>query len=311
VSLKVFALSNSLKLGRLICESLALPLGQVKISRFNDGEIFVEFLENVRGSDCFVLQSLYPNSSDALVELLLAIDTLKRASAGRITAVVPYFCYMRQDRKLKPRVPISFKLVANILVSSGADRVLTMDLHKGQLAGFFDIPLDNLLPLPVFVPFLQSLNFHPDTAVVSPDHGGIERAQRLMEAMRLKNLILVYKSRNEEGLKTFGMIGNCESKDVIVVDDIIDSGGTLRSTVELLRNNQARNIYCCITHGVFSNPPQKIFAGFENLEVIITNTIHVTSLDSPNLKVLDVSKLFADAIKRIHANESISELFRW
>ncbi|MCS6962067.1 MAG: ribose-phosphate pyrophosphokinase [Deltaproteobacteria bacterium] len=311
--MKIFCLGSNQSISSRIAEALQMSLGSVHVSRFSDGEIFVEFGENVRGADCFLIQTLYPNSSDEIIKLALSADTLKRASAGRVTAVIPYMSYMRQDRKLKPRVPISFKTIANMLVSAGIDRILTMDLHKGQLAGFFDIPVDNLYPHPVVVPYLAEQIADNDFVVVSPDAGGVERARSMLEGLsRYGDLAVIYKFREKKGgVGSYGIVGNVQSKIALVVDDIADTCQTLKQAFNLLVDKGAKKVITFATHGVFSGSAKEILAELPRGTVSVTNTIEISPEIKQLVNVLDVSGLFAEAIKRIHTNASVSELFKW
>ncbi len=310
--MKLFCLGSNPELTSNIAKSLGVEINKVNVARFPDGEWFIEFQENCRGEDCFLVQSLYPNSSDEIIKLLLAADTLKRASAGRVCAVVPYFAYMRQDRKLKPRVPISFKTLANLLRAAGVDRVLTMDLHRGQLAGFFDIPVDNLLPHPTVIPYLKNSIDLEECVIVSPDAGGVERAKSFLDGLGVNNeLAIIYKYRTDQGIFNFGMVGNVKGKTALVVDDIIDTCGTIKQAFELLLKNGANKVLAFATHGVFSNPALKTINDLPKNSISTTNTISLKDDIKQAVNILDVAPLFAEAIKRIHTNASVSELFKW
>lgn len=310
--MKLFCLGSNPEISSNIAKNLGAELNSVSVSRFSDGEWFIEFHENCRGEDCFLIQTLYPNSSDEIIKLILAADTLKRASAGRVCAVIPYAAYMRQDRKLKPRVPISFKALANILTAAGVDRVLTMDLHRGQLAGFFDIPVDNLFPHPIAIPWLKNQIQIDNCVIVSPDAGGVERAKTFLDALGVKNdLAIIYKHRSEKGMINFGLVGDVKQKTALVTDDIIDTCGTIKQAFELLLERGASNVMAFATHGVFSGSASEIIQSFSPGTITVTNTININHAVKKFVKVLDVSSLFAEAIKRIHTNASVSELFKW
>lgn len=313
MELKIFDLGSNSNLAQCIVQNLGTRLGKVQISRFPDGEIFVEFQENVRGCDCFIIQSMRPHASDQILTIALAADTLKRASAGRVTAVLPYMAYMRQDRKLKPRVPISFKLVANILTASGVDRILTMDLHKGQLAGFFDIPVDNLLPHPVVIPLLKTIVKEQPFVVVSPDTGGVERARVVLDALDLPGeLAVVYKQRDRSGLvSSMGIVGSPQGKIAIIIDDIVDTCSTLVQASKLLAESGATAVYAFATHGVLSDIALENLKVWTPTKLMVTNTIQIPEPFLNFVEIIDVSRLFSEAIRRIHTNESVSELFKW
>ncbi len=308
----VFSGRSNPRFASAICETLSLEMGRLEVVRFSDGELSVEIGDNVRGRDCFIVQSTSSPCNDHLMELLIVIDALKRASAWRITAVIPYFGYARQDRKLKPRVPITAKLVANLLTRAGADRVLTMDLHAGQIMGFFDIPVDNLNALPILFPFLRKKYGEEDLVVVSPDMGGVERARYL--ATRLDNAGIAVIDKRRSGpnqIAEMNVVGDVEGKTAVLVDDIVDTGGTLMKAADKILTEGAKRVVACCVHPVLSgNAIERLSnAAFE--ELIVTDTIMIPrSVQSDRLTVLSVAPLFAEGIKRIHGEDSISSLFR-
>ncbi|MBL4727637.1 MAG: ribose-phosphate pyrophosphokinase [Rhizobiaceae bacterium] len=309
--MKLFAGNSNRKLAEQIATYLDIPLGKANVRRFADQEIFLEILENVRGEDCFVLQSTSYPANDHLMELLIMIDALRRSSARRITAVLPYFGYARQDRKPGPRTPISAKLVANIITEAGADRVLTLDLHATQIQGFFDIPTDNLFAIPVFAQDIKQ-NYELDNLmIVSPDVGGVIRARAL--AKRVDSLLaIVDKRRDKPGeSEVMNVIGEVEGKDCILIDDIIDSGGTLCNAAEALLKQGAKSVTAYITHGVLSGGAVARITSSMLKELVITDSIQPNSavLAAPNIRIVPISDLMGEAIKRTAMEKSVSSLF--
>ncbi len=308
--LKLFSGNANRPLAEEIAKELRLPLGDADVSRFSDGEVYVQINENVRGEDVFIVQPTCPPVNDTLMELLVMIDAFKRASARRITAVLPYYGYGRQDRKVQPRVPISAKLVANLITAAGAQRLLAVDLHAGQIQGFFDIPVDHLFAAPVIiVPYLANKDLR-DPVVVSPDAGGVERARAI--AKRLKaGLAIIDKRREGNNVSLFmHLIGDVKGKDAIVVDDMIDTGGTLMQAVQALKREGARRVLACGVHAVLSGPAVSRIAAPELEELVVTNSIPVAPEKRlPKIQVLSVAPLLAEAMRRIHDEESVSTLF--
>ena len=309
--MKIFAGNSNETLAKQVAEYLDVPLGVANVRRFADQEIFVEILENVRGEDCFVLQSTSFPANDNLMELLIMIDALRRASARRITAVIPYFGYARQDRKPGPRAPISAKLVANMITEAGADRVLTLDLHAAQIQGFFDIPTDNLFAIPVLA---RDAKEHLDVGnvmVVSPDVGGVVRARAL--AKRLDSLLaIVDKRRDKPGeSEVMNVIGDVKGKDCILIDDIIDSGGTLCNAAEALLKMGATSVTAYITHGVLSGGAVARITSSMLKELVITDSIEPTSAvkAASNIRVVSIAELMGEAVKRTASEKSVSSLF--
>ena len=309
--MKLFAGNSNRVLAEQISKYLDIRLGTANVRRFADQEIFVEILENVRGEDCFILQSTSYPANDHLMELLIMIDALKRASAKRITAVLPYFGYARQDRKPGPRTPISAKLVANMITTAGADRVLTLDLHATQIQGFFDIPTDNLFAVPVLSSDVKDNYDLENIVVVSPDVGGVVRARSLAKRLEAQ-LAIVDKRRERPGeSEVMNVIGNVEGKDCILIDDIIDSGGTLCNAAEALLKIGASSVTAYITHGVLSGGAVARIAASSLKELVITNSIQPTSAieTAHNIRVVSVAELVGEAINRTALEKSVSSLF--
>ena len=308
--LKVFCGNGNPALARAICDYLRLSLGEWKLTRFQDGEIYVQVLENVRGTDVFVIQPTRSPANEHLMELLIAVDALKRSSAARITAVMPYYGYARQDRKDKPRVPISAKLVADLLQAAGVDRVLTMDLHAPAIQGFFDVPVDHLLAAPILLDWLERQRYQ-NAVIVSPDAGGVERAR--FYAKRLKTgLAIIDKRRVAANVaETLHVIGEVEGRTCIIVDDMIDTAGTLVGSVRALKDNGAKVVVGCFTHPVLSGPAVQRLHEAEIERVVVTDTIPLDEdkAGEPKITVLSVASLLGEAIARIHSNSSVSSLF--
>ena len=309
--MKLFAGNSNRILAEQISKYLEIPLGTANVRRFADQEIFVELLENVRGEDCFVLQSTSYPANDNLMELLIMIDALMRASARRITAVLPYFGYARQDRKPGPRTPISAKLVANMITKAGADRVLTLDLHAAQIQGFFDIPTDNLFSVPVLAADVKENYGLDNLMVVSPDVGGVVRARALAKRIEAP-LAIVDKRRDRPGeSEVMNVIGDVRGHDCLLVDDIIDSGGTLCSAADALLNMGATSVTAYITHGVLSGGAVARITASKLKELVITDSIQPTSATQTarNIRVVSVAELVGEAIKRTALEKSVSSLF--
>ena len=305
--MKIFSGSSNLPLAEKIAQKLNMPLGLVELKRFSDNEIWVKYLENIRGSDIFIIQSTNPPAEN-LLELLIMVDAAKRASAQRITAVIPYFGYSRQDRKDQPRVSITAKLVANLITVAGADRVITMDLHAAQIQGFFDIPFDHLYGSSIFSGLFNDIK--SNLVVVSPDVGGIKIARSYAKRLNA-NLVVIDKRRPKQNLaEVVHIIGNVKNKDVLIVDDLIDTGGTFVSAIEALKKEGAKNIYGAITHPVFSGPALERIRNSQITNLMVSDTINFEHKDNMDkISVVSVSEIFAEAIKRTHDNESISSLF--
>ena len=310
--MKIMAANSNLPLARAIAAYLEMPLVDAQVRRFADEEIFVEIHENVRGEDVFVVQSTSYPANDNLMELLICIDALKRASARRITAVVPYFGYARQDRKPGPRTPISAKLVANLITEAGADRVLAVDLHAGQIQGFFDIPTDNLFAAPVMAADIQARYGDQDLMVVSPDVGGVVRARALAKRLDNAPLAIVDKRRDRPGeSEVMNIIGDVSGRHCILIDDIIDSGGTLCNAAQALLDQGAKSVTAYITHGVLSGGAVARVDGSALGELVITDSIRPTddAKDSQRIRILTIAPLIGEAVRRIADESSVSSLF--
>jgi len=310
--MKIMSGNANLPLARAIAAYLEVPLTDASVRRFADEEVFVEIHENVRGEDVFIVQSTSFPANDNLMELLICIDALRRASAKRITAVVPYFGYGRQDRKPGPRTPISAKLVANLITEAGADRVLAVDLHAGQIQGFFDIPTDNLFAAPVMAADIQARYGDSDLMVVSPDVGGVVRARSLAKRLDNAPLAIVDKRRERPGeSEVMNIIGDVKGRNCILIDDIIDSGGTLCNAAEALLAAGAKSVAAYITHGVLSGGAVARIEGSCMKELVITDTIRPTDAtgDSTKIRVLTIAPLVGEAVRRIADESSVSSLF--
>ena len=307
--MKIFSGNSNPALAAEIAESLNVSLGRAEVGRFPEGECKIKISDNIRGADVFILQSTCPPVNDNLVELLVMIDAARRASARRITAVIPYFGYARQDRKDQPRVPITAKLVANLITEAGADRVLTMDLHAQQIQGFFDIPLDHLMALPVLVEHFKALKI-PDLAICTADVGGIKGAWKFAEKLNAPLAIVDKKRSGDTQVQALALIGEVAGKNIVIPDDMIATGGTLVNAAKFLRENGAKDLYACGTHGVLSGGAVERIktAGFK--QVVMTNTIPLaTEKQQPNYRHLSIARLFGEAILRIHKETSVSSLF--
>ncbi|MDD5116007.1 MAG: ribose-phosphate pyrophosphokinase [Candidatus Omnitrophica bacterium] len=308
--LAIFSGNANLKLAQDICKELKVKLQDALVGRFSEGEIRVKINENVRGKDVFIIQPTCPPSNDNLMELLIMTDALRRASAKRITAVIPYFGYARQDRKDQPRVPITAKLVANLLTTAGSDRVLTMDLHAGQIQGFFDIPVDHLFSVGVFVDYFSKMNIK-DLVAVSPDVGSIKMARAYAKRVSAGLAIIDKRRISPEKAEAMHIMGEVEGKNVIIVDDLVATGSSLIEAVEALKKAKAKAIYAAITHGILSGPAIERIDQCKGLEKLLVSDSVPLSSDKQHEKihVLSVASLLAEAIKRIHNEESVSCLF--
>ena len=308
--IKLFSGNANPALAREICGHLGVGLGEATVSSFSDGEIRVRIEENVRGADVFVAQSCCTPVNTSIIELLIMIDALKRSSAYRITAVIPYFGYARQDRKEQPRVPISAKLMADLITTAGADRVLTMDLHAGQIQGFFNIPVDHLYATPVLLDYINKRGV-ADLVVVSPDAGGVERARAF--AKRLQAQLAIIDKRREGPSKTqvMNIIGDVDGRNVLLLDDMIDTAGTIVQGAQACAEKGARMVWAGCTHPVLSGPALERLQESCLTEVVVTNTIPLNGKEQrcPKLRVLSVAPLLGEAITRIHSEESVSSLF--
>ena len=308
--LAIFSGNANLVLANDICKNLKVKLQDALVGRFSEGEIRVKINDNVRGKDVFIVQPTCPPSNDNLMELLIMIDALRRASAHRITAVIPYFGYARQDRKDQPRVPITAKLVANLLTTAGADRILTMDLHAGQIQGFFDIPVDHLFSVGVFVDYFSKMNIK-DLVAVSPDVGSIKMARAYAKRVSAGLAIIDKRRVSPEKAEAIHIMGEVEDKNVIIVDDMIATGSSLVEAVEALKKAKAKTIYAAISHGILSGPAIQRLDDCKGLEkLLISDSVPLTAeKQHAKIQVLSVANLLAEAIKRIHNEESVSCLF--
>lgn len=307
--LKIFTGNSNIDLVEEIARDLGTAMGKSLVKNFSDGEINVEIDESVRGMDVFVVQSICHPVNNNLMELLILIDALKRASAERITAVLPYYGYARQDRKVSPRAPISAKLIADLITTAGASRILTVDLHAGQIQGFFNIPVDHLFAAPVLLEYLKKLK--NDLVIVSPDAGGVERARAYAKRLNTSLAIIDKRREGPNVSQVMNIIGDVEGMVAIIVDDLVDTGGTLARAAYALMEKGAKTVYACCTHPVLSGKAVEIISGSPIEEMIVTNTVPLQeeARACRKIKVLSVSSLLADAIRRIYEDESVSCLF--
>ena len=311
-ALSIFSGNANRELAEAICTGMEVTPGNALVSTFSDGEIFVEIRENVRGVNCFVLQPTSSPVNNNLMELLIMIDALKRALAGSIVVIMPYFGYGRQDRKVKPRTPISAKLVADLITASGADRVVSVDLHAGQIQGFFDIPVDHLYAMPVFIEYLRSHGLIGDSAVaISPDAGGVERARGFAKRME-SSMAIIDKRRPAPNIsEVMNIIGDVRGKHAVIIDDMIDTAGTVSLAAKAVLDQGAKSVVACATHGVLSGPAIQRIEESVISEVIISDTIPLSAAakQCKKIKVLSVARLLGESIRRIHHGDSISSLF--
>jgi ribose-phosphate pyrophosphokinase len=296
------------RLARAIADYIGVPLGDATVSSFPDGETFVRINENVRGRDVFIIQPTCPPTNQNLMELLILVDAARRASAARITAVIPFFGYARQDRKDQPRVPITAKLVANLLVASGVNRLLTMDLHAQQLQGFFDIPVDHLYALPVLIKHLREKNI-PDLVVVSPDVGGVKMASAYAQVLGAGLAIVVKRRVSATETEAQHVIGEVQGKNVLLVDDLTETAGTLVSATKILKAAGAKDVYAMVSHAVLVDIAAERLRGSEIKELVATDSVPVPEFEGCPIKVCSVAELLGEGIKRIHDDESVTSLF--
>jgi len=311
-SLSIFTGNANRALADEICKFVEIPLGRADVTHFSDGEIYVEIGENVRGVNCFVVQPTCSPPNQSIMELLIMIDALRRASAGSIVAIIPYFGYARQDRKAKPRTPITSKLVANLIVAAGATRALAMDLHAGQIQGFFDIPFDHLFAMPVLIEELRALGFGGEsTVVVSPDAGGVERARAFSKRLGTSLAIIDKRRPSPNVSEVMNIVGDVRGKKAVIVDDIIDTAGTLTNAAHAIINAGAASVSACSSHAVFSGKAVQRINDSPLQHVVVTNTIPLSEQGAacPKVRVKSVGRLLGEAIKRIHHGDSISSLF--
>jgi len=306
--MKVFSGTANRELAERICKYIGVPLGQAAISSFPDGETYVMIEENVRGRDVFLIQPTSPPSNEHLMELLIMVDAARRASADRITAVIPFFGYARQDRKDKPRVPITAKLIANLLCAAGVNRVLTMDLHAQQVQGFFDIPVDHLYAMPVFLDYIRKKKLK-DLVVVSPDAGGVERARAFAKRLNADLAIVDKRRPRPNEANVMNVIGDVSGKTAILLDDMVDTAGTLTEDAAALKRFGAVKVFAACSHGVLSGPAMKRVDASPIEELMVSNSIPLNGKSMEKVTVLSVAPLLAEAIKRIHEDQSVSQLF--
>lgn len=308
--IRVFSGNANKELAEKICDILGVPLGKANVTTFSDGETRVEIDENVRGMDVFIIQSTCPPVNVTLMELLIMIDAMKRASADRITAVVPYYGYARQDRKVAPRAPITAKLVADLITTAGANRLLSMDLHAGQIQGFFNIPVDNLFAKPVLMDYMKK-NYMDNTVVVSPDTGGVERARSFGKRLGASLAIIDKRREGPNEAEVMNIIGNVNGKRVIILDDMIDTAGTVVQATSAMKEAGALEVSVCCTHPVLSGPALERIEKSEIKEVLVTDTIPLNdrAKKCKKIKVLSVAGILSEAVRRIYYNDSVSSLF--
>lgn len=309
--IKIFSGNSNPDLAQKICDSLGVSLGAARVRRFSDGEVLVEIGENVRGRDVYVVQSTCAPTNDNLMELLVITDALKRASAATITAVIPYYGYARQDRKAAPRTPITAKLVADLITTAGVNRVVTIDLHAGQIQGFFNIPVDNLYAAPVILNYLKDRFKGEQVVMVSPDAGGTERARAFAKRLEYSLAVIDKRRTGPNVAEVMHLIGDVRDKIAIILDDMIDTAGTLTQAAKALKANGAKSVYACATHGVLSGPAIERINNSEIEEVVLTDTIPAGAgaALTTKIRMLSVADLLAEAIRRIHEDESVSSLF--
>lgn len=307
-SFKIFCGNSNPVLAQEICDYLGVPLGDATVNSFPDGESFVRIEENIRGMDVFIIQSTCNPANQNLMELFIMIDAAKRASASRITAVIPFYGYARQDRKDQPRVPITSKLVANLLVSAGASRILTVDLHAQQIQGFFDIPVDHLYASPVMFEHLKSIDCE-NLTLFSPDVGGMKMASAYANFLKVPLGFIAKRRTDAETVEAVSLVGDTEGRDILIVDDMTETAGTLCAAAELLKKNGARKVFAAVSHGVLNDKGYQRLADGHLDELITTNTTPVLQQEGIPITVLSVSKLLGEAINRINKNESVTGLF--
>ena len=308
--MKIFSGNSNRPLAQAICQSINLELGRCTVSAFPDGETFVKIEENVRGQDTYVIQSSGPPSNQHLMELFIMMDALRRASASRITAVLPFYGYARQDRKDQPRVPITAKLVANLLVAAGANRVLTMDLHAQQIQGFFDIPVDHLYAAPVMYDYLKTKTM-PDLVVVSPDVGGLKMAHAYAQVLEAELAIVAKRRKSATEIESMTLIGEVRDRTALLVDDLTETAGTLTTASTMLRANGARRVLACVSHAILNDLGIQRLRNSGIDELITTDTVLRPAIDGLRITTLSVAGLLGEAIKRIHTNSSVNSLFEF
>ncbi|MCY7726516.1 ribose-phosphate diphosphokinase [Bacillus safensis] len=309
-NLKIFSLNSNPELAKEIADRIGVDVGKSSVKRFSDGEVQINIEESIRGCDCYVIQSTSAPVNEHIMELLIMVDALKRASAKTVNIVIPYYGYARQDRKAKPREPITAKLFANLLETAGATRVIALDLHAPQIQGFFDIPIDNLMAVPILTNYFEQKNLN-DIVVVSPDHGGVTRARKMADRLKAPIAIIDKRRPKPNVAEVMNIIGNIEGKTAILIDDIIDTAGTITLAANALVENGAAEVYACCTHPVLSGPAVERITNSKIKELVVTNSIQLTDDKTVVGKFipLSVGPLLAEAIIRVHEEESVSYLF--
>ncbi|RDI38409.1 ribose-phosphate diphosphokinase [Falsibacillus pallidus] len=309
-NLKIFSLNSNKALAEEIADVVGVNLGKCSVTRFSDGEIQINIEESIRGCDVYVIQSTSSPVNESLMELLIMVDALKRASASTINIVIPYYGYARQDRKARAREPITAKLVANLLETAGATRVITLDLHAPQIQGFFDIPIDHLMGVPILAEYFQKKNFSDDLVIVSPDHGGVTRARKMAERLKAPIAIIDKRRPKPNVAEVMNIVGNIEGKIAILIDDIIDTAGTITLAANALVENGAKEVYACCTHPVLSGPAMERIQNSSIKELVVTNSIALAE-EKKTGKIVErsVAPLIGEAIIRVHERQSVSTLF--
>jgi len=307
---RIFCGTSNPALAKAIAASIGVELGKCTVSSYPDGETFVKIEENVRGEDVFLVQSTSPPTNHHLMEMFIMMDALRRASASRITAVMPFYGYARQDRKDQPRVPITAKLVANLLVAAGAHRILTMDLHAQQIQGFFDIPVDHLYAAPVMYDYLKKKSL-PDLVVVSPDVGGLKMAHAYSQVLEAGLAIVAKRRKNATEVESMALIGEIRGKTVLMVDDLTETAGTLTTAADLLRKKGAKKVYACVSHAILNDIGVERLRKSKIDELITTDSVLRPAIDGVRITTLSVAGLLGEAIKRIHSNSSVTSLFEF
>ncbi|MCG7337475.1 ribose-phosphate diphosphokinase [Sporosarcina sp. ACRSM] len=309
--LKIFSLNSNESLAKEVAEAIGRPLGQCSVKRFSDGEVQINIEESIRGCDVFVIQSTSNPVNENLMELLIMIDALKRASARTVNVVMPYYGYARQDRKARSREPITAKLVANLLETAGANRVIAIDLHAPQIQGFFDVPIDHLVAEPILTEYFKGKGFNrEELVIVSPDHGGVTRARKMADRMKAPIAIIDKRRPRPNVAEVMNIVGNVEGKTAILIDDIIDTAGTITIAANALIESGAKEVYACCTHPVLSGPAIERIDNSKIKELVVTNSIELAKAQaSPKIQQLSIAKLLGDAIVRVFEEKSVSTLF--
>ncbi len=307
--ISIFSGNANRRLSELIVQEMGIQLGDIEISRFPDGEIFVKFRSNIRGADVFLVQPTSSPPNETLMELLIMLDAAKRASAARVTAVIPFFGYARQDRKDQPRVPITAKLVANLITAAGASRILTMDLHSQQIQGFFDIPVDHLYAMPVLVPYLRQI-LGDDAVVVAPDSGSVKLAQSFSDVLNAGLAVVAKRRIDATSVESSHLVGDVKNRVCLITDDLTTTAGTLSSAATLLKREGAAKIYAAVSHCLLTEVGRKRICGSEIDQLVTTDAVPISDMCGGKIKVISIAKLLGDAMQRIHKGASVSSLFK-